>query len=47
MCDLLCYFKGSLVSRSISDRYGSPTDIKIKQSYLIRSIDAPSGVDWG
>jgi|TARA_B110000240_G_scaffold178111_1_gene207274 integrase len=32
---------------SVSDRYGSPADIKIKQSYLLKSIDAPSGVDWG
>ena len=22
-------------------------DIKIKQRYLLQSIDAPSGVDWG
>lgn len=32
---------------SVSDRYGSPADIKIKQRYLLQSIDAPSGVDWG
>ena len=32
---------------SVSDRYGSPADIKIKQDYLLQSIDAPSGVDWG
>jgi len=31
---------------SVSDRYGSPADIKIKQRYLLQSIDAPSGVDW-
>ena len=31
---------------SVSDRYGSPADIKIKQRYLLKSIDAPSGVDW-
>ena len=32
---------------SVSDRYGSPADIKIKQRYLLQSIDAPSGIDWG
>lgn len=32
---------------SVSDRYGSPADIKIKQRYLLQSIDAPSGVEWG
>jgi len=31
----------------VSDRYGSPADIKIKQRYFLQSIDAPSGVDWG
>ena len=31
---------------SVSDRYGSPADININQRYLIRSVDAPSGVDW-
>ena len=30
---------------SVSDRYGSPADIKIKQDYLLKSIDAPSGVE--
>ena len=34
-------------SLSMSDRYGSTTDIKIKQRYLLQSIDAPSGVDCG
>jgi hypothetical protein len=34
-----------LKTSSVSDRYGSPTDIKIKQRYLLQSIDAPSGVD--
>ena len=34
-------------SLSMSNRYGSPADIKIKQSYLLESIDALSGVDWG
>jgi integrase len=29
---------------SVSDRYGSPADIKIKQDYLLKSITAPSGV---
>ena len=32
---------------SVSDRYGSPADIKIKQRYLLQSINAHSGVDWG
>jgi hypothetical protein len=31
---------------SVSDRYGSPADIKIKQNYLIRSVDVPNGIDW-
>ena len=31
----------------MSDRYGSPADIKIKQRYLMQSINAPSGVDCG
>jgi hypothetical protein len=30
--------------RLASDRYGSPVDIKIKQRYLLPSIDTPSGV---
>ena len=30
----------------MSDRYGSPADVKIKQRYLLQSIDAPGGVDW-
>ena len=30
----------------VSDRYGSPTDLEIKQGYLLKSIDAPSGVEW-
>jgi hypothetical protein len=36
-----------LKTSSVSDRYGSPADIKIKQRYLLQSIDAPSDVDWG
>jgi len=36
-----------LKTSSVSDRYGSPADIKIKQRYLLQSIDAPSGVNWG
>ena len=32
---------------SVLDRSGSPADIKIKQRYLLKSVDAPSGVDWG
>ena len=36
-----------LKASSVSDRYGSPADIKIKQLYLLQSIDAPIGVDWG
>jgi hypothetical protein len=35
-----------LKTSSVSDRDGSPADIKIKQRYLLQSIDAPSGVDW-
>jgi integrase len=31
---------------SVSDRYGSPADIRIKHQYLVKGIDAPSGVDW-
>ena len=31
---------------SVSGRYRSPADIKIKQGYLIGSNDAPSGIDW-
>jgi len=31
---------------SMSNRYDQPADIKIKQRYLLQSIDAPSGVDW-
>ena len=34
-------------SLSMSNRYGSPADIKIKQRYLLQSTDAPSGVEWG
>jgi len=30
--------------RLASDRYGSPADVKIKQRYLLPSIDTPSGV---
>ena len=36
-----------LKTSSVSDRYGSPADIKIKQRYLLQSVDAPSGVEWG
>jgi hypothetical protein len=35
-----------LKTSNVSDRYGSPADIKIKQRYLLQSTDAPSGVDW-
>jgi hypothetical protein len=35
-----------LKTSSVSDRYGSPADIKIKQRYLLQSVDAPSGVGW-
>ena len=35
-----------LKTSSVSDRYGSLADIKIKQRYLLQSIDAPSGVYW-
>lgn len=31
---------------SVSDRYGSPVDIRIKFEYLHKSIDAPTGVSW-
>ena len=31
---------------SVSDKYGSPADIKVKQSYHLKSIDVPSGVGW-
>ena len=34
-------------SLSMSNRYGSPADIKVKQRYLLQSIDAPSGIEWG
>ena len=34
-----------LKTSSVSDRSGSPAYIKIKQRYLLKSIDAPSGVD--
>jgi len=30
---------------SVSDKYGSPADIRIKQAYLLKGIDAPSGVE--
>ena len=36
-----------LKASSVSDRYGASVDIKIRQRYLLQSIDAPSGVDWG
>ena len=35
-----------LKTSSVSERYGSLADIKIKQRYLLKSIDEPSGVDW-
>ena len=35
-----------LKTSNVPDRSGSPADIKIKQRYLLQSIDAPSGVDW-
>ena len=31
---------------SVSDKYGSPADIKVKQSYHLKSIDVPSGIGW-
>ena len=31
---------------SVSDRRGSPADIKIKQGCLLKSIDAPNVIDW-
>ena len=31
---------------TVSDKSGSPTDIRIKQEYLLESLDAPSGVEW-
>lgn len=34
-------------SLSMSNRYGQPADLKIKQRYLLQSVDAPSGVEWG
>ncbi|MFN3237678.1 MAG: tyrosine-type recombinase/integrase [Pseudomonadales bacterium] len=33
-------------SKEVSDNYGSPTDIKIKYGFLLKAIDAPTGVKW-
>ena len=35
-----------LKTSSVSDRYGSLAAIKVKQSYLLKILDAPSGSDW-